>query len=118
MKNRLAKLMFNRGINEKRLHEETGIHMAIIRDLYANNLEVISFDVLEKLCMFFGITLNEFFEEPKKLKECPFCGSNAKFVQDFHNIWWVQCRGCSTTSKGSFIKKEVMELWNKRAGEL
>lgn len=62
------------------------------------------------------MTLNE-----KTLKECPFCGANAKYEQDLRfeqasedfPKWYVKCKKCGIKTPIATIP-QVQALWNNR----
>ena len=55
----------------------------------------------------------------KKLKPCPFCGSEATL---YEYRWWgisygVECTKCDAILEGYSTKEEAIEAWNRRANE-
>ena len=68
---------------------------------------------------------DEVFTEDRVLKQCPFCGEYAMYMEDerFSNInmfnpryfpkWYVQCTGCGVHTPIADIPT-VTEIWNKR----
>lgn len=50
-----------------------------------------------------------------ELKRCPFCGGNAKLVED-NGCYKVFCLGaeCSANSGWWSKKKDAVEAWNRR----
>ncbi len=60
-------------------------------------------------------------KDEKTLKQCPFCGSDARYEQDlrFENAsesfpkWYVQCKKCRIKTQVATIP-QVREMWNKR----
>jgi len=52
----------------------------------------------------------------RKLKPCPFCGSEAKFCET--SVFWVRCSndtcGAETANGDSGTKQEAAEIWNRR----
>lgn len=53
--------------------------------------------------------------ENEEIKRCPFCGGEAELKEN--ELWyWVQCKNCHTTSRGSSYESKVTECWNRRDG--
>lgn len=46
------------------------------------------------------------------LRECPFCGGEAKIV-DGLGVFWVACESCGATTRLS-EQDEAREAWNRR----
>ena len=53
--------------------------------------------------------------EDRKLKNCPFCGGEAKL--DNYMKWWVVCKKCRITSRFFESEEYAIEAWNRRVGE-
>ena len=55
-----------------------------------------------------------------KLKPCPFCGSEAKVVEEYdgmigENVYFVECCNCRATFyNGNDNKIEEIKKWNRR----
>ena len=59
-------------------------------------------------------------EKCQKLRECPFCGGEA-FVWRTSHRTWIECENYNVDTHrvafSSTYEKEVIEAWNRRAGE-
>ncbi len=62
IRNRLKKIMDERGVRIVDLHRELGISRPTITSMIKNEPTSISLDILDKLCNYFEITPNDFFE--------------------------------------------------------
>ena len=62
IKNRLASLIAERGLNITRVSKETGISRNSITSIAQNDSEMIRLDTINTLCRYFGITHCEFFD--------------------------------------------------------
>ena len=51
-----------------------------------------------------------------KLRECPFCGGEAKMWQGAASeCWYVECRNCRAGIMNCFYdKEEAVKAWNTR----
>lgn len=56
-----------------------------------------------------------------KLKPCPFCGSDAVFIDEyFEETMSIQCTECYAGMRdesGDITKESIIEQWNRRDGE-
>ena len=56
----------------------------------------------------------------KIIKECPFCGGEAKIIYMGPEItkqddrWWVECLKCGGHAKRQFSEEEAVRAWNMR----
>jgi Lar family restriction alleviation protein len=52
------------------------------------------------------------------LKQCPFCGSEAKMQHTPNKIYWVTCKNdkCSAEMVPQQTVQEALTLWNTRYG--
>ena len=50
----------------------------------------------------------------KKLKPCPFCGSELILIERTYGGTWVCCEGCYTETKLYNTEEEAIEAWNRR----
>ena len=62
IRNRLNELMTVKNVRVKDLHEKLGLSNAAILKIRENTALQIRYDTLDKLCKFFNVTPNEFFE--------------------------------------------------------
>ena len=54
-----------------------------------------------------------------KLKRCPFCGGEAKFLPMWKfrsENYWVRCVDCGCETPAFVTQKLAAEAWNRRAG--
>ena len=51
-----------------------------------------------------------------KLKCCPFCGGEAKTVENNHytDVWSVMCKNCFSESDRYHTEELAIEKWNRR----
>lgn len=56
---------------------------------------------------------------PAELKNCPFCGNHANFLQDSSDegAWYVECNFCQASTMSHYEKWRVLCLWNHRDGQ-
>lgn len=58
-----------------------------------------------------------------KLKSCPFCGGEARMVQEYDamigkTFYFVECADCTgTIFNGEINEKEAIEKWNRRVND-
>lgn len=52
----------------------------------------------------------------KELKPCPFCGGEAKIIENNHytDIHSVMCKNCFSETDRYHTQEEAMAQWNKR----
>lgn len=55
-----------------------------------------------------------------ELKPCPFCGENAKIIEEYDCMvdlyfYFIECSKCGATFyKGDLDKSNVVKKWNRR----
>ncbi len=58
-----------------------------------------------------------------KLKPCPFCGGEAKMLEEYDvmigkTYYFVECTECTgTIFSGEINEKEAIEAWNRRVND-
>ena len=59
---------------------------------------------------------NQFEPKPKEpeLKPCPFCGKEARMVQNGYEHHHVQCVGCACHTMSYETSEEAIRTWNRR----
>lgn len=62
IRNRLAEIMFERGIKTVRMAKEIGISRNTIANTAANTSEMLQMKTIDKICRYLNITPGEFFE--------------------------------------------------------
>ncbi|MEY8389949.1 helix-turn-helix transcriptional regulator [Lachnospiraceae bacterium 45-W7] len=65
----LSELLENRGISQNKLAKDTGISTTTLRNLNHNRTTRISFDILEKLCIYLDCSVNDILCVENK--DCP-----------------------------------------------
>lgn len=51
----------------------------------------------------------------KKIKPCPFCGSEAKISKTYLDSYWISCPECGAEQGYAYISvEEALEHWNTR----
>lgn len=68
-------------------------------------------------CM--SYTLQKLEERQEKMiKDCPFCGSEARLVRSFNSDYakrGIECNGCHITTSCYYkTDKEAIDIWNNR----
>ena len=61
----------------------------------------------------------QIIEKPKRLKPCPFCGSQdvkTTFTEE-SGTWDTQCQGCGAMPYVRRQKDDVEALWNRRTND-
>jgi len=56
----------------------------------------------------------EFEGESKRLKPCPFCGSNHVGMEKHHRSWFAKCFWCNATGPNEARKDHAAGFWNRR----
>ena len=49
-----------------------------------------------------------------ELKNCPFCGSRAKFATTTGKYWAVECTNCGAWMSAVVLKFDAITAWNQR----
>jgi len=49
------------------------------------------------------------------LNSCPFCGSRAAKIGEFHGLYFVICEVCHADGPAKYTSEEAVEAWNTRA---
>ncbi|MGR4047907.1 Lar family restriction alleviation protein [Kosakonia cowanii] len=57
------------------------------------------------------------------LLSCAFCGGNAEFDYDDHNLTWISCGVCGVSTDTAYqtdvdARDKLLEVWNRRASML
>ena len=53
----------------------------------------------------------------RKLRNCPFCGSEARLYSGNTDMYGVTCRKCSAKVYGYKTKGGAKRAWNRRAND-
>lgn len=61
--------------------------------------------------------MKERLEEIKYLKPCPFCGNQEIRVTSW-GLWHCWCPICLSKTADCVLKKNAIEAWNRRVGEV
>lgn len=48
------------------------------------------------------------------LKECPFCGSDARMVNTGQGVWLVTCKRCHAATMAKETENEAAAAWDER----
>lgn len=52
-----------------------------------------------------------------KIEVCPFCGLEASIIC-IRKEWLVYCKNCYTLGQFKQTKKQAIQFWNQRKGEI
>ena len=58
----LSRLMCERKVRVADVAQATGLHLNMLTLLYKETAQRVELDSIEKLCMYFGVTVGELFE--------------------------------------------------------